>query len=59
MENKNEDVPLVEFMYLVFMPDEDYRRRLRSLLLYFCVAYFEHKLTPLCFIVVVVFSFIF
>ena len=31
---KNEDVPLVEFMYLVFtrMPCESYRRRLRSLL---------------------------
>ena len=31
-----EDVPLVEFMYLVFtlMPVESYRRRLRSLLLY-------------------------
>ena len=30
-----EDVPLVEFMYLVFtrMPGESYRRRLRSLLL--------------------------
>ena len=30
------DVPLVEFMYLVFarMPGESYRRRLRSLLLY-------------------------
>ena len=32
----SEDVPLVEFMYLVFtrMPGESYRRRLRSLLLY-------------------------
>ena len=32
-----EDVPLVEFMYLVFtrMPSESYRRRLRSLL-YLC-----------------------
>ena len=32
------DIPLVEFMYLVFtrMPDESYRRRLRSLLLYLC-----------------------
>ena len=30
------NVPLVEFMYLVFtrMPGESYRRRLRSLLLY-------------------------
>ena len=33
-----EDVPLVEFMYLVFicMPDESCRRRLRSVLLYLC-----------------------
>ena len=33
-----EDVPLVEFIYHVFtrMPGEMYRRRLRSLLLYFC-----------------------
>ena len=33
-----EDVPLVEFMYLVFtrMPGESYRRRLRSLLLHLC-----------------------
>ena len=32
------DVPLVEFMYLVFtrMPGESYRRQLRSLLLYLC-----------------------
>ena len=32
------DVPLVELMYLVFtrMPAESCRRRLRSLLLYFC-----------------------
>ena len=32
------DVPLVEFMYLVFtrMPGENYRRRLMSLLLYLC-----------------------
>ena len=31
-----EDVPLVAFMYLVFtrMPGESYRKRLRSLLLY-------------------------
>ena len=36
-----EDVPLVEFMYLVFtrMPCESYRRRLRSLLLYWCVVF--------------------
>ena len=34
----DEDVPLVEFMYLVFtrMPGESYRRRLMSLLLYLC-----------------------
>ena len=34
----SEDVPLVEFMYLVFtrMPGESYRKRLRSLLLYLC-----------------------
>ena len=34
-----EDVPLVEFMHLVFarMPGESYRRRLRSLLL--CESY--------------------
>ena len=32
------DVPLVEFMYLVFyfMPGENYCRRLRSLFLYLC-----------------------
>ena len=32
------DVPLVEFMYLVFprMPGESYRRRQWSLLLYLC-----------------------
>ena len=35
---RNNDVPLVEFMYLVFtrMPGERYRRRVRSLLLYLC-----------------------
>ena len=35
---ENEDVPLVEVMYLVFtrMPGESYCRRLRSLLLYLC-----------------------
>ena len=34
MRVNTEDVPLVEFMYLVFtrMPGESYRRRLRSLL---------------------------
>ena len=34
----DEDVPLVEFMYLAFkhMPDESYYRRLRSLLLCLC-----------------------
>ena len=37
---KDEDVPLVEFMYLVFthMPGESYRRRLRSLL-YLCYVF--------------------
>ena len=36
-----EDVPLVEFMYLVFtrMLGENYRRRLRSLLLYLCYVF--------------------
>ena len=36
-----EDVPLVEFMYLVFtrMPGESYRRRLRFLLLYLCYVF--------------------
>ena len=35
------DVPLMEFMYLVFthMPGESYRRRLRSLLLYSCYVF--------------------
>ena len=43
-----EDVPLVEFMYLVFIhvPSESYRRWLRSLLL--CVKKIECWLTPLC-----------
>ena len=38
---KNEDVPMVELMYLVVtcMPGDIYRRRLRSLLLYLCDAY--------------------
>ena len=36
---KIEDVPVAEFMYLAFrrMPGESYRRRLRSLLLYFAL----------------------
>ena len=40
-KKKNEDVPLVEFMYFVFirMPGESYRRRLRSLLLYLCYVF--------------------
>ena len=35
---RTEDVPVVEFMYLVFtgMPGESYGRRLRSLLLCLC-----------------------
>ena len=34
----SEDVPLVEYMYLVSacMPGESYRKRLKSLLLYLC-----------------------
>ena len=38
---KFEDVPLVEFMYLVFtcMPGESCHRRLRSLLLYLCYVF--------------------
>ena len=36
-----EDVPLVEFMHLVFtrVPGESYRRPLRSLLLYLCYVF--------------------
>ena len=36
-----EDVPLVEFMYLVFtrMPGENYRRQFRSLLLCLCCVF--------------------
>ena len=36
-----EDVPLVEFIYLVFtrMPGESYHRRLRSSLLYLCYVF--------------------
>ena len=39
----DEDVPLVEFMYLVFtrMPGGSYRRRLKSLLLRLCDIFFE------------------
>ena len=44
------DVPLVEFLYLVFtrMPGESYRRRLRSLL--FCLCYVFRALitSPVC-----------
>ena len=38
VNTRYKDVPLVEFMYLVFtrMPGESYRRLLRSLLLYSC-----------------------
>ena len=41
LPHKSEDVPLVEFMYLVFtrMPDESYHRQLRSLLLYLCYTF--------------------
>ena len=40
-KQKQEEVPLVEFMYLVFtrMPGESYRRRLRPLLLYLCYVF--------------------
>ena len=43
-----EDVPLVQFMYLIFtrMPGESYRRRLRSLLLCWCYV-FRALITPL------------
>ena len=36
-----EDIPQVEFMFLVFtgMPGESYRRQLRSLLLYLCYVF--------------------
>ena len=45
----NYNIPLVEFMYLVFTrkPGENYSRRLRSLL-FTSVTYFEHYLTLLC-----------
>ena len=38
---KQEAVPLVELMYLVFtrMPGESYHRQLRSLLLYLCYVF--------------------
>ena len=38
VNTRYKDVPLVEFMYLVFtrMPGESYRRLLRSVLLYSC-----------------------
>ena len=44
-----EDVPLVEFMYLVFtrMPGENYRRQLRSLLMYLCYV-FRALINSLC-----------
>ena len=37
----SEDVPVVEFMYLVFtcMPGESYHRQLWSLLLYLCYVF--------------------
>ena len=40
-EDEFEDVPLVEFMYLVFtrVPRESYSRRLRFLLLYVCYVF--------------------
>ena len=55
-----EDVPLVEFMYLVFtrMPGESYRRRLGSLLLYLCCVFraLINSLVYLCFCFVFVFG---
>ena len=41
LHRQEQDVPLVEFMYLVFtrMPGKSYRRRLRSLLLYLCYVF--------------------
>ena len=46
----NEDVPLVEFVYLVFtrMPDESDRWRLRSLLLYLCYVFRALIISPVC-----------
>ena len=46
---KFEDLPLVEFMYLVFtrMPSEIYRRRLGSLVLYLCYV-FRSLINSLC-----------
>ena len=40
-ESTHKDVPLVEFMYLVFtrIAGENYRRRFRSLLLYLCYVF--------------------
>ena len=50
LEKSFEDVTLVEFMYLVLTrtPGESYRRRLRSLLLYLCVTYFERNFICQC-----------
>ena len=51
-----EDVPLVEFMYLVFihMPGESYYRRLRSLLLCLCEVFQALINSLMCFVFVVV-----
>ena len=44
LNGQYEDVPLVEFMYL---PGESYRRRLRSLLLYFGISIFRTLINSL------------
>ena len=48
--SQNEDVPLVEFMYLAFtrMPGESYRRRLRSFSLYLCYLFRVLINFPVC-----------
>ena len=47
--SEDEDVPLVEFVYLVFtrMPGESYCRRLRSLVFCLCCV-FRALIYPLC-----------
>ena len=55
----SEDVPLVEFMYLVFarVPGESYRRQLRSLLLYLCDVFRALINSLVCWVLLVKFSF--
>ena len=50
IKTSNEDVPLVEFMHLVFtrMPGASYRRRLKSLLLYLCYVFPAVIISPVC-----------